>query len=68
MTTEREFCAWVWCACWLSCRGIGVPGFDGGGHAMLCTACEAERLADENPVTSARTWGAKTLAPEGSAG
>lgn len=48
MVAERTYCEWVWCACWLSCRGIGVPGYTDGGEAMLCEACERERLAERN--------------------
>lgn len=34
-----------WCAHFLRCDGINVPGFRGGGHAELCLACEVARLA-----------------------
>ena len=46
----------VWCACYLTCNGVGVPGWVGGG-AELCDACEHARIeaellarAGENPT------------------
>ncbi len=39
-TTERTACE-VWCRI---CHTIGA-GWDGAGHGMLCSACEAQRLA-----------------------
>lgn len=42
----RERVAWVWCACWVSCRGIGVEGWQGKG-AELCLKCEEARIAEE---------------------
>lgn len=37
----------AWCSRHEFCKGIDVPGFEGGRAAMLCTACEAERLTEE---------------------
>lgn len=41
-TTERTRRESVWCCRWEWCGGIGVAGFDGGGEAMRCEACQAE--------------------------
>lgn len=41
----REHHPSVWCAHFLRCDGIGVPGYSGGGDPELCDGCEHARLA-----------------------
>lgn len=46
--TARRLREGGWCARWECCRaGVDVPVWEGGGQAMLCKACEHERLVEE---------------------
>lgn len=35
-----------WCARYLTCGGIDVPTWVGGGEVELCEGCERARVAD----------------------
>lgn len=41
---DRTAAAVVWCFLSACPSPVGGPGFTGGGEAMLCAVCEAERL------------------------
>ena len=40
----------VWCAAWIRCRSVGVPGFTGDGRPELCDDCEKLGPATEIPT------------------
>lgn len=53
MTSTREYLSRVWCCLWETCGGVDVPGFSGGGEAMLCQSCELERLVEQQEKEAA---------------